>query len=123
MTTIFNYLCDSFKTKTSLSVCLEMSREMIDKIFRIGSEHSLFGVKNFGFHDRQNTVYCMVGTFFDIKDDYEVGHEPTNAVVEKIFQAGVNHGLFEAQEAGFFAKKHSVYLFIETLLALNAVEA
>ena len=43
----------------------------------------------------------------------------TQEMVENIFQAGVEHGVFKAQNFGYHDRRNSVFAFLGTLCALE----
>lgn len=40
--------------------------EIIEDTFKAGVYHGLFSEENYGFHDRKNSVYCLIGTLCTI---------------------------------------------------------
>lgn len=48
---------------------LNLSDEMIEKMYQLGVYHGLFSDENYGFHDRKNSVYCLIGILYDMKEE------------------------------------------------------
>ena len=60
---IFNKIFEQIKNKKSqTSICFSLTDEEIEEIFKEGVYHGLFEEKNYGIHDRKNSVYGFIGT-------------------------------------------------------------
>lgn len=64
---VFNKVIEQIKNKQSqTSICFSLTDEEIEEIFQSGVNHGLFSHENYGFHDRKNSVYGLIGTLKDL---------------------------------------------------------
>lgn len=64
---VFNKVIEQIKNKQSqTSICFSLTDEEIEEIFKAGVNHGIFEEKNYGLHDRKNSVYGFIGTLQDL---------------------------------------------------------